>query len=82
MRKGPDSDGTARRVPKGRRLEKRRRKCQEGNNGIRKPDPTDQPCLRMGRTSGGGFRKPTILAMGNPVVGSTTGVYDVNYWTF
>jgi hypothetical protein len=81
MRKDPGKDSTARGAPKGWRLEKRWWKGRECNNGIRNHGPKDQLCLRM-RTSDRNFSKPAQLEMENLVVGYTSEVQGVNYWTF
>jgi hypothetical protein len=84
MLKSPGKDGTAKRAPKGRRLENLRQKGQECSVGIRNRDrgSRQQLCLRMRRKSDGNSRKPTRLEMANLIVGSTTGVQGVNVWTF
>jgi hypothetical protein len=51
IRKGPGKDGSVRRAPKGRRLQKTHRISPECNIGIRNRGPKDQLHLRMKRTS-------------------------------
>jgi hypothetical protein len=82
MLKGPGKDSTVRGGPKGRRLEKIRRRGQECNICIRNRGPQDQLHLRMWRKSSRNYRTPMQLEMENRIVGSTTGVQDVIYWIF
>jgi hypothetical protein len=82
IRKGPCKSSTARGAPKGRRLQKTQQIGQKYKTGIWGCNLKKQLSLRMRKKSGGNSKKTTRLEMVNLIFGSTSGIQDVNYWTF